>query len=458
MRLVAVVLAAGSATRMGTDKLTLPFGGSTVLECAVEPLLHVTQLTEVVLVVRPGFSVPESLRQRVRIVENQAHHRGMGASLRAGVEASVADGWVISLGDLPCLDQTTIEAVIEELTLGQKGIIVPHFRGQRGHPVVISARYKAELLGLDHDVGAKKIIERHAADVCLLAVDGPSLVLDIDTPADLGRHIKGKEAKPKILVKGAGEQASATAWRLFRCGFPVVMTELAHPSAVRRTVSFCSAIPNGEAEVEGVRGRGYDLSESAVLADLDQSHLPVFVDPAGEIRRIWRPDVIIDGRILKYNLDNSMGHAPLTIGLGPGLVAGKDVHFVVETNRGHDLARIISSGTAAPDTGVPGDIGGRSRERVLRASIAGILETHAKIGDLVQVGEEVATIGDNTLRAQLSGMVRGILPTGSLVRSGQKVGDIDPRGKRHYCYTISDKARAICGSVLEIVVSWRGAP
>jgi xanthine dehydrogenase accessory factor len=263
--------------------------------------------------------------------------------------------------------------------------------------------------------------------------------------------------RPKVLIKGAGEHSSGTAHRLFRCGFPVVMTELEHPRAVRRTVSFCTAIHQGKTEVEGVRAKGYRLDRAEILAKLDGSYIPVFVDPTCELRGIWRPDVIIDGRILKYNLDNLASDARLVIGFGPGLMAGKDVDFVVETDRGHDLGRIISEGTAAPDTGVPGDISGRSHERVLRAPAAGIMRAEADIGDLIEEGECLARVDDAAVVSRLTGVLRGLVYPGSWVLAGQKIGDIDHRGTHRNCFTLSDKTRAISGSALEIVLTFFGS-
>lgn len=254
----------------------------------------------------------------------------------------------------------------------------------------------------------------------------------------------------KILIKGAGEHASGTAHRLFRCGFAVVMTEVERPTTVRRRVAFASAIYAGAIEVEGVRAvraRPEDVGDSRAAA------IPVLVDPDCRIRESWRPDVLIDARILKYNLDNRLTDAPLVIGFGPGLVAGRDVHFVVETNRGHDLGRIIVQGTAAEDTAVPGDIAGHSVTRVLRAPGAGIFRAECEIGDRVRAGDRLGTVGGLVVAAAIDGVVRGLLYPGLDVAAGQKLGDIDPRGEPAYAYTLSDKTRALSGAALEIIVS-----
>ena len=253
------------------------------------------------------------------------------------------------------------------------------------------------------------------------------------------------------LILGAGEHASATGHRLFRCGYAVVMTDLARPMAVRRAVSFCSAITDGEITVEGVRAVRHDVEQASTLSDLDRDHIAVFVDPASRLRTSWHPDVIVDARLLKTRSGSLLGDAALTIALGPGPVAGRDVHFVVETQRGHDLGRIIEQGQAAADTGEPGNIGGYTHQRVLRAPAAGSFESPVRIGALVKAGDVVGRVGAEPVIAQIAGVLRGLAASGLEVGTGQKLGDIDPRGEVRYCTTISDKARTISGSVLEIV-------
>lgn len=262
--------------------------------------------------------------------------------------------------------------------------------------------------------------------------------------------------REKVLIKGAGEHASGTAHRLLRCGYRVVMTELPCPQAVRRTVSFCSAVFDGRTTVEGVEAVLYRMDEAERLASFDASHVPVFVDPRCEIRTLWKPDVVIDARILKHNLDNRLDDAPLVIGYGPGLVAGKDVHFVIETHRGHDLGRIIAKGAAAPDTRLPGAIEGRTVERVLRAPGDGLFETSKSIGAVLARGDRVGSVDGREVAATLDGILRGLIYPGSQVRTGQKIGDIDPRGTEVDCDTLSDKTRTISGSALEIICAFLG--
>lgn len=256
----------------------------------------------------------------------------------------------------------------------------------------------------------------------------------------------------KVLIRGAGEHASATAHCLFGCGMRVTMTEVECPTAVRRAVSFCTAVFNGACEVEGVPGRLWRLDDWQELDRGDLDHVPVFVDPEGFLVERWRPDVIVDARILKHNDGNSPEQAPLVIGLGPGLLVGRDVHVVIETRRGHDLGRIIRSGCGAPDTGIPGPIAGFTTERVLRAPCAGVVETRIEIGQPVTTGDVVCTVAGRPVEAAISGVLRGVVHGGIEVPANLKIGDVDPRGDPAFCFTISDKARTISGAVLEAIL------
>ena len=257
--------------------------------------------------------------------------------------------------------------------------------------------------------------------------------------------------KLTILIKGAGEMATGVAHRLFRSGFRICLTEIAEPLAVRRAVSFCEAVFEREKEVEGVKASLVGTEEGVRLA-WAEGRLPLIVDPAANIRRFLKPDVVVDAILAKENLGTRTGDAPLVIGLGPGFRAGEDVHVVVETNRGHNLGRVIEKGEAEPNTGVPGNIGGYTWERVLRAPAAGIFRAKKKIGDAVQAGETVAEVDGVPVKAGISGVLRGILRDGIRVAEKMKAGDIDPRGTRENCFTISDKARAIAGGALEAIL------
>ncbi len=254
-----------------------------------------------------------------------------------------------------------------------------------------------------------------------------------------------------VLIKGAGEMATGVAHRLFHSGFRVCLTEIAEPLAVRRAVSFCEAVFEKEKEVEGVTARLVGTEEDIRLA-WAEGCLPLIIDPDAKIRKLLNPQVVVDAILAKENLGTRTGDAPLVIGLGPGFKAGEDVHRVIETNRGHNLGRIIERGEAEPNTGVPGNIGGYTWERVLRAPAAGMFRAKKIIGDTVQAGETVADVDGAPVKAGISGVLRGILRDGIRVKEQMKAGDIDPRGTRENCFTISDKARAIAGGVLEAIL------
>ena len=256
----------------------------------------------------------------------------------------------------------------------------------------------------------------------------------------------------KILIRGGGELASATACRLAESHFRVVMTETARPEAVRRKVSFCEAIYD---KMKCIEGKTCHLVANmpAVFGCWAKGDLALIVDPAASIIETLQPDVVIDAIIAKRNIGTRISDAPLVIGLGIGFVAGKDVHVVIETNRGHDLGRVIREGMAEPDTGHPGIIAGYGKERVFRAPKDGVFCTAKNIGDMVTAGDVVACVDSEPVTALIPGIIRGLLRDGTPVTKGVKAGDIDPRANPNYCESISDKGRAIAGGVLEAILA-----
>lgn len=256
-----------------------------------------------------------------------------------------------------------------------------------------------------------------------------------------------------IVVRGGGDLASGVIHRLYRCGYRVLILESKTPSAIRREVSFCEAVYDGEAFVEGVLSQKIeDVAQCEKVWRMRE--IPLLVDETGESLDRLKPAAVIDAILAKRNLGTHRGMAPLTIGLGPGFTAGEDVDYVVETQRGHDLGRIIEEGEAAPNTGIPGLIAGVGKERVVHAPGSGKMKNQAKIADFVEKGQVIAMVGDTPVYATLTGILRGIIRDGYEVRSGMKIADIDPRGdQKKNCNTISDKARCIAGSVVEILLS-----
>ena len=265
---------------------------------------------------------------------------------------------------------------------------------------------------------------------------------------------------PFIIVKGAGEMASAVAWRLYMANLRRIwMLDLDQPLCVRRQVSFCTALESGAAVVEGVRAvaahdwgaieQAWEAQCIAVVSTTDWTR----IEAAAPV-----PDVVIDAILAKCNLGTRRDEAPMVIGLGPGFTAGEDCHLVIETNRGHNLGRIIASGKAEPNTGVPGDIAGHTDDRVLRAPAGGTFDSQCAIGDSVHRNDVIGQVAGHPVTARVDGVLRGLIRPGTPVSVGLKLGDIDPRGKREHCRTISDKARAIAGAALEGVMRYCNLP
>jgi len=256
-----------------------------------------------------------------------------------------------------------------------------------------------------------------------------------------------------ILIKGAGDLGTGVAWRLHKAGFPVIITELAQPLVVRRTVAFASAVYEGAITVEGITARRAD-SFDAVQHLLDAGIIPVLVDPTTRAREIFAPDVLIDAVMAKHNTGTRITDAPFVIALGPGFTPGVDCHAVIETKRGHNLGRVWWDRPAEANTGIPGEIGGKSAERVLRAPCDGVVKGVKQIGDEVRAGQVIALIGKVDVRAPFDGILRGLVHDDLMVKTGMKIGDVDPRANREHCFTISDKALAIGGGALEAVLTW----
>jgi len=251
------------------------------------------------------------------------------------------------------------------------------------------------------------------------------------------------------LIRGGGDLATGVAWRLTRAGFAVVVTELAAPLTVRRTVAMSSAVTRGVVDVEGMIGR---LAQTPAEA--------VSVARGGDVAVLVSPgladvgaSVVVDARLAKRNIDTSIEDAALVVGLGPGFTAGEDCDAVVETMRGARLGRVLWDGSALPNTGTPGRIGGRDVERVLRAPAAGEVSWTVEIGDRVREADRLGDVGETEVLALFDGVVRGLIAPGSEVPVGCKIGDVDPRPDARWDQ-ISDKALAVGGGVVEAVMTW----
>lgn len=254
-----------------------------------------------------------------------------------------------------------------------------------------------------------------------------------------------------VTVRGGGDLATGTICRLHRAGFSLICLETGCPTFIRSTVSLARCIYNGNSEVEGVRA-SLVASPAAAMAALESGLVPFLIDPEAKYIKNFKPDVVIDAIMAKRNTGTKIGWADIVIGLGPGFTAGKDVHAVIETQRGHNLGRVYYKGQALPNTGIPGDIGGQNYGRLVKAPSVGVFSVRKSIGDLIVPGDILGYVGNSAVSATISGCLRGLINDGTVVHAGMKIGDIDPRGVREHCWSVSEKARAVAGGVLEAIL------
>ncbi len=254
-----------------------------------------------------------------------------------------------------------------------------------------------------------------------------------------------------IFIKGAGDLASAVALRLYKAGYQIVMSEISAPTMVRRTVAFAEAVYTDTCEVENIRAAKARLDNYKEF--LSEGIIPILVDIDENDIATIQPRALVDAIIAKKNLGTYKNNNFLTIALGPGFTAPDDVDLVIETMRGHYLGRCIYSGSALANTGVPGEVGGYTTERVLRSPDAGSITWMKKIGDYVQkdgkIGLLIKELGETTLCAPISGIIRGLISEKVLVTKNYKIGDIDPRCSVDHCFSVSDKGLSLGGAVLE---------
>ena len=321
---------------------------------------------------------------------------------------------------------------------------------------ILGSRLKARMLFERVTVPA----EQKARVFCPIGLD-----IGTETPAEIALSVlaqimkekngrTGKDlrdfAKNLVVVRGGGDLATGVIMRLVNAGLPVVVLETEKPTVIRTTVSFAQAMFGGAAKVEGMLAkRCKDVDEAMTV--MQNGIVPLLVDPQGGTLEKLKPVCIVDAILAKKNLGTKIDDAPLVIALGPGFTAGKDCHVVIETKRGHSMGRVLHAGEAIANTGIPGIIAGFGRERVIHSPAEGIFSSKHKIGDLVTKGQVIAHVGKESVYASLDGMIRGLLNNGLSVPLGFKIADIDPRGLEADFTTVSDKAMAIGGSVLEVL-------
>lgn len=255
-----------------------------------------------------------------------------------------------------------------------------------------------------------------------------------------------------VVVKSGGDIASGVIQKLHRTGFRVLVLEMENPTSIRRAVCFSEAVYNGKMELEGITSV-HVKNIVEIYHAWSNDYVPVLVDPKGEYIDKFKPIAIVDAIIAKKNTGMNINLAPITIAIGPGFEAGKDVSVVIESNRGHDLGRLIFNGCAEPNTEKPGSIEGYTFDRVLYAPEDGTIKLEHEIGDIVKSGDIIGYVNGQSIISKIDGIVRGLIREDTYVHKGMKIGDVDPRVEElKNCYTISDKARAIGGAVLEAIM------
>ncbi len=439
----ALILAAGRGSRLQSldPKPLLPLGGQPLLERSLQAYLEAEGLDSIYVVLGyRGDAVRAQLAhldERVHWLQHEDWEAGLGTSLARGVAAlpQECQQLLVGLADMPWISSRVVEQLLR--FDGPEPIVAPTYLGQRGHPVLFRRSLFGELSQLQGDRGAASLLNLHPT--YRVEVEEPGILRDVDRPQDVPRL-------PRVVIWGGGDLATGVAHRLHTSGFPVLILELPQPRMLRWSVALGAAVWRGQISVEGVLARHFEQPPEDW-----RSCLPVVVDPQGHCLNALRPEVLVDARMLKRNPGLQRHLAPLVVALGPGYCAGEDCHCVIETERGHQLGRVLWQGEALPDTGVPGSIGGQSARRVVRAPATGTFQSCTSLGQAVSQGQILGSVGSTPVVSQLDGLLRGLMQDGVQVVEGEKVADIDPRLDTDI-HTISDKARAIGGGVLEAIL------
>ena len=455
MSVSAIVLAAGLSRRMNQNKLMMKLNGVEIYKYILNMLKECSSyFNEVIVVGRDSDILQYAEASGFKTKLNDISHLGQSTSIRMGLEnLNAADGYMFLVSDQPYIKKETIKKLCDSFNERRDKIIIPHYNGISGNPVIFPHGFKDELLGLRGDVGGKDVIKKHTDEIITIDIHTDNENIDVDTMEDYNKLIKWGEAMKGevIAVKSGGDIASGIIQKLHRTGFRVLVLEVEKPTSIRRTVCFSEAVYDGRTEIEGIVSvHAKNINE--IYDAWAKDYIPVVVDPEGTYISRVNPIAVVDAIIAKRNTGMKKNAAPVTVAVGPGFEAGKDVHAVIESNRGHNLGRLIFKGFAEPNTNEPGSIKGFTYERVLYSPDEGIFVAAHKIGDIVKKGDVIGHVNDKILISKLDGVIRGLIREGIHVSEGQKIGDVDPRGDAKYCYTISDKARAIGGAVLEAVL------
>lgn len=398
---------------------------------------------------------------------NKEPELGISHSIRLGVEAveelskgGTQDAILFVVCDQPELTEEVFYGLIRSYEASSKRIACVADGERLGNPVIFESAYWEELKSLCEEQGGKTVLKGHREDVELYQVKDGKKLRDIDCLWDL---------KPLVVVRGGGDLATGTIHKLYEEGYRVAVLETEHPACIRRQVSFCEAIYEGKIEVEGVTAVHIEEAEedalyNAVEKAWARGEIPVLKDPFGHVIETLQPEVVVDAILAKRNLGTTKEMAPLTIGLGPGFTAGQDVDIVIETMRGEHLGKIYRTGSAIPNTGIPGVIAGYSKERVIHAPASGKFQPRKRIGDMVKTDEVLGVIipeeqqGEVPVFASMTGLLRGMIKEGYLVKKGLKIMDIEPRmDEKELCFLISDKAKCIGESVYQVIKDYENS-
>ncbi len=386
----------------------------------------------------------------------------------------IHDDYEEALADLPMGEETAVVSATRSNTFDQ-GAVAAALDGGSGYVGLVASDTKAEHVvdSLAEAGYSRTDLARVRSPVGLDLGGGSPKDIALSILAEINRDRYGASGESAsrldlddlAVVRGGGDLGSGVAYRLHRAGYPVIVTDVAEPTVVRRAVAFGSAMYEDEVAVEDATGRRASDADEAVeiLADGD---VAVLDDPDARIADDLDAAILVDAIMAKGKRDTGTRRddADVVVGLGPGFVADPDssiepdegdpipVDAVVETDRGHRLGRVFYEGAASAYDGIPGEREGFTTERVLRAPAAGAWETSVAIGDLVEAGDVVGYVDETPVESAIGGLVRGLVHDGLEVSEGTKLGDVDPRGGSVDYEEISDKALCLGGGVLEAVL------
>lgn len=452
--ITAIVLGSGLSRRMGNiNKLKLEVKGTPIVKRVTDTLIENEKINEVILVTNEEIKTSIKFNEKVKIVTNNNGIKGISESIKLGIQNAENSNFMFVTGDIFSLSKEIIESLVYRFD--NQNITLPVVLGSFKNPVIFPSRYKERLLSLTGDTGGNKIIKEEEREIIKVIFD-ENVLEDIDTVEEYLNAIKDEI----VIVRGGGDIATGTIQKLKRSGFKVIVTEIDKPSAIRRSIALSEAIYDGFSTVEDIKCKKVNLSKEEIVKAFEEDYIPIVVDNNLKILDIIKSDIVVDAILAKKNIGLSKDIAKIVIALGPGFNAGYDCDIVIETNRGHSLGRLIFDGLAKPNTGIPGNIGGFTVERVNHSPLEGVIKPKVKIGDIVQEGDVIAVIeGENEtkeVKAKLKGLVRGMIREGYYVTKGFKIADIDARiNEYENCFKISDKARNIAGGVLEAILYLR---